>query len=268
MKKSLFIFAALCLLALPALAESRAGVSAVMTSTTASTAEKKISVLFLGNSYTYSNDMPKMLADIASNDPGNHVQLEIQSATKQGGTLETLWQDNRIREAFAERRWSYVVLQEQSLWAALPESVEETTTSARKWAELATAVEATPVIFASWARQPNSFWYTDRKYSFLGSPRRMQENLDKNAAALAASLRGIVAPVGAAWAAALKDDVTWPLYGPDSHQPTPAGSYLSALVFYQLFTGRSAEDTTFVPAGVSAEAAARLRKFAAAVRGK
>lgn len=267
MMNKILIAAFLCLLAFPVYAEGRPGVSPVMSSTTGGAPGKRIGVFFVGNSYTYSNEMPQMLADIASSDPGSNILLEIQSGTKQSGTLDTLWKDESIRAAFTARPWTYIVLQEQSLWAMLPEHIEATALAARKWNSFITEKsEAQLVIFATWMRQPNSFWYTERKYSFLGSPRNMQQKLSENSAVLAMSLRGLVAPVGDAWAAALKDDPKWPLYGADSHHPTAVGSYLTALVFYQLFTGRSAEDTSFVPKGVNAESAQRLRKIAASMR--
>lgn len=268
MPRLLSFLIALCLLSTAALAESYPGVTSVISSTVTGKPDRELGIFFVGNVYTYENGMPKMLADIASSDAGNHIQFDIQSATRQSATLDSLWHDDQVQSAFAARPWNYVVLQEQSLWATLPESVEATALAVRKWYKTISATEAQPVIFVSWPRQPNSFWYTDRKYSFLESPGIMLQKIDANSDALATSIRGLTAPVGDAWMAALKDDIRWPLYGPDSHHPSLSGSYLTALVFYQLFSGRSAEDTTFVPQGIDADAAKRLRKYAASVRKK
>lgn len=260
---------AFLLLAAPALAQDSAGISTTYTSKVTGEVQKRLEVLFLGNSYTYTNNLPKMVADIASSDAGNRIQLDIKSATRAGGTLQSLWNDDYTRGAFAGGKWHFVVLQEHSLWAMRSEKVEETTEAARQWAQLmADESEARLVLFQTWPRQPGSFWYTDRKYSYLGNFRNMQKQIAVNTAALAVDIGAVLAPVGDAWGLALQENQKWPLYAADSHNPTVAGTYLSALVFYQTFTGRSAEDASFVPQGLEAESAAALRKFAASVRMK
>ena len=263
--KRLFAFVfLLCLLAAPAWAYTDVpGTSAVNVSKVAGAPDKKVSVLFLGNSYTYFNDLPKMLADIASGDADSHVQYEIQSVTKAGGTLQALWDEGDGLKALQARKWDYVVLQEQSFWAVLPENVEGTAAAAQKWnAEIAKA-GAKPLIFVTWARQPDSFWYTDSRYNFLHNPKYMQQKFDDASAALAKELGAQTVPVGDAWAALTNKDRKWPLYREDSHHPTVAGSYLAALVFYKTISGRSPETSTFVPQGVNADSAAILRKTAA-----
>lgn len=249
--------------ALPCFAASRGGVSDVMLS---KPAVRKVSVFFAGNSYTGDNDMPAMVVALASSDPGNPVQLEAQSATKSGGNLQTLYDDTRARAAFTARKWDFIVLQEHSLWPVLPENVETATETARRWAELAKTAGARPVLFQLWPRQPGSFWYYDHKYAYLGSARKMSDKIAMNTNELAIALHAVIAPVGSAWAAALKDSAEWPLYAADSHHPTLTGSFLTALVMYQTLTGRSAMDTNYVPKGISPASAAALRRIAATVR--
>lgn len=221
-----------------------------------------LNVLFIGNSYILRNDLPGMLEKIAAS--GQGVQIKAQAAAKNGATLGQLWGDEKLRSALYIGRRDFVVLQEQSLWAQLPETVEDTATSARLWGEEIAKAGAKPVIFETWERQPGSFWYTDKRYGYLKSPKNMRDKNFAAASALAAQMNAQVAPVGHAYAALLKTNPKWPLYEADSHHPSVPGTYLAALVFYKTLTGRSPEETTFVPQGVNAESAAVLRQIAAA----
>lgn len=258
---------AIAILAAPALAVTP-GVSDLYTSTAKAGEARKIGILFIGNSYTHGNNMPRMLANIASSDPGSDVVLEIRSVTKAGGTLAAHLQDPRAMEMLKSRKWDYVVLQEQSLWAMRPETVEQTAADVRTWVDEIKKTGAKPVFFVTWARQPGSFWYTDRKYGYLKSPQYMQEQLDEKSDALAGQLGLETVRVGGAFAAAQALNRKWPFFEADSSHPSPAGSYLAALMFYQSLAGRSPAGTTHVPSGVSAEAAAQLRTVAASMAKK
>ncbi|HYD17723.1 MAG TPA: DUF4886 domain-containing protein [Patescibacteria group bacterium] len=224
-------------------------------------AAQDISVLLVGNSYTLRNNLPGMLEQVAAAAPGPKITARV--AAKNGANLSALWADKDIRAGIGEDRIDYVVLQEQSFWAMFPEQAETTAVAAGDWAKEAMRRDAKLVIFETWARQPNSFWYTDKRYSFLKTPKNMREKIAAATAALAAQVNAPVAPVGAAFADALRDNPKFPLYEADSHHPSTAGSYLAALVLYKTLTGHSPEETGFVPQGLNAETAATLRHIAA-----
>lgn len=245
MKKLLLSCLFLLALAQPAAAEGR-----------------KISILFIGNSYTYANDMPRMVASVAAGDPGNSLAFEVQAATIGGKTLQVLWSDREIRKTFASRKWDYVVLQEQSEWALYPAQVEATAASVAAWSQAIRQAGGKPLIYVTWARQPGSFWYTDRQYSALHDPKYMQRQLDLHSAELAAQSGAVLVPVGDAFAAALKAEPEMPLYAEDSSHPSLLGSYLAALVFYEILSGRSAEKSAYVPPGLLPETAETLRRIA------
>jgi len=57
----------------------------------------------------------------------------------------------------------------------------------------------------------------------------------------AADVEGMLVPVGEGWRAAWRADPSIPLYGPDDFHPSPAGSYLAAVMFFQKLSGRSPE---------------------------
>lgn len=220
-----------------------------------------LDVLLVGNSYILRNDLPGMLEKIAAS--GKGAQLRVQVAAKNGATLQQLWNDERMRAEITASHRDMVVLQEQSLWAQLPETVEDTAQAARLWGDEIVKAGAKPIIFETWERQPGSFWYTDKRYGYLKTPKNMREKNAAAAAALAAQLKARVAPVGRAFASLLRQNSRWPLYEADSHHPSVPGTYLAALVLYKTMTGASPEETTYLPQGVNAESAKVLRQIAA-----
>jgi hypothetical protein len=67
-----------------------------------------ISVLFLGNSLTYYNEIPQMTAEIGAREKR---PLSVDAVTRSGVTLEQLWNDTNARKKLWLRQWDYVVLQ-------------------------------------------------------------------------------------------------------------------------------------------------------------
>lgn len=222
------------------------------------------SILFVGNSYTYYNDMPKMVGELLASDAGNPVHYTVDAATIGGKTLEVLWADRQIQQKFASRKWDDVVLQEQSEWALFPAQVEKTAVSVATWTKAIRMFGGKPFIYGTWARQPGSYWYTESQYAPAShDPKYMLGQLDANGTQLAQQSGAGFVAVGDAFAAALKQDPQAPLYASDSSHPSPAGSYLAALMFYQAISGRSASNTSYVPPGVTAVTAESFRALAA-----
>src|SRR5437879_3318031 len=68
-------------------------------------------VLFIGNSYTFVNDLPGTFAGLAA--AGGH-RVQTGMLASGGATLEAHAADPATARALASTRWSGVVLQEQS----------------------------------------------------------------------------------------------------------------------------------------------------------
>ena len=60
-----------------------------------------ISVLFIGNSLTSSNDLPAMLLNIAAEDPDNPVQLAVKTFTRPGVDLHDMLKETDVSAAEA-----------------------------------------------------------------------------------------------------------------------------------------------------------------------
>ncbi|MFL6247217.1 MAG: hypothetical protein ACJ74H_14390 [Thermoanaerobaculia bacterium] len=67
-----------------------------------------ISVLFLGNSLTYYNEISRMTEEIGAREKR---PLRVDAVTRSGATLEQLWNETDARKKLWLRQWDYVVLQ-------------------------------------------------------------------------------------------------------------------------------------------------------------
>jgi len=68
-------------------------------------------VLFIGNSYTFENDLPQLVNDMACS---AGVHLEIASSVKGGYRFSDHKSDADTMSAINREKWDYVVLQNQS----------------------------------------------------------------------------------------------------------------------------------------------------------
>lgn len=183
--------------------------------------EAPVELLFLGNSYTHVNDLPGMLEELAAA-AGRPVRHE--SITPGGITLGGHATNSRTVAKVASRRWSYVVLQEQSqLPLVEPEAFFQ---PARALDAAARAAGARTLLYLTWPRRD--------------APGN-QAKLTAAYSQLARELGADVAPVGPAWAAALAERPDLALYDSDGSHPGPKGTYLAALVFFAKIFHRSPE---------------------------
>ncbi|HSF38638.1 MAG TPA: hypothetical protein VLT87_02530, partial [Thermoanaerobaculia bacterium] len=72
-------------------------------------ARLKLRVLFLGNSLTYSNDLPGIVQAFAK---ARGQEIYVDSVTLGGANLEDLWDDGSALDAIAKGNWNVVVLQQ------------------------------------------------------------------------------------------------------------------------------------------------------------
>jgi hypothetical protein len=211
-------------------------------------------VLFIGNSYTSTNDLPSVFAKLAAS-AGHRVKAEMVAPG--GASLADHAASPRTAAALASARWDYVVLQEQS---AIPASASARQSQMYPAARLligrAQRAGATPVLFLTWAHRDG--WPEAR----LASYGAMQSAIDGAYAALAREQNVAVAPAGDAWAA-LADDLGAPaLWQTDGSHPTSAGTYLAACVFYATIFQTSPAGLAY-HGDLATEDAARLQAAAA-----
>jgi hypothetical protein len=218
-----------------------------------------VRVLFIGNSYTYVNDLPAILVRIGET-AGRPPRFAVDSITPGGSTLQYHWESSGAQPRLAEARWDFVSLQGQSVEPVLaPASFAA---YADRFGALASMARAQPLWFATWARRADSPVYAEPWSG--GSFAAMTAGLERAYAMAHTRNGGALVRVGAAWERSLAMHPTITLHDADGSHPTLAGSYLAACVFYRSIVGADVPELAEVPAGLSAEDARALRRMAAA----
>jgi hypothetical protein len=223
---------------------------------------QQTSVLFIGNSYTYVNDLPNTMRLLALS-LGDTVTV---ASSAPGGY--TLFQHSTYAptlDAIAAQDWDYVVMQEQSQLGALPFDVTTTELGATALIEaIKDNYECTwPVFYMTWGRQ-NGDAQNCGSFPFMCTYDGMQQGLRTNYIALAEWNDSYTAPVGAAWKVVRDTQPSINLYDADGSHPSPAGTYLAACVFYCTLFEESCVGSAF-NGSIDAATAAILRDIASTV---
>ena len=216
-----------------------------------------LKVLFIGNSYTFVNDLPKWVSALATAAKAPPT-ITVDSATAGGATMKMHWQNAATLAKISSGGWTHVVLQGQSVEpvAAFADFKQHALLLAGK----VTQAKARPVMFQTWARKKGHAVYG---YSWSGgNPAAMQKGLRDAYAAVAQASNGLVAPVGDAWAAVIAANPAMELFSPDGSHPSERGTYLAACVFYARLTGRSPVGLAAKPAAITPAAAKILQQAA------
>lgn len=204
-------------------------------------AAKPIRVLFIGNSYTYVNNLPK-LVEALSETQKTGPRIQTEASLSGGKTLQWHWEHNNALEMVRRGGWDFVVLQEHSTLGKLfpagaaPEINDPAAyfEYARKFDEEIRKTGAKTLLYATWARD-----------GFPEQQRRLDDAFALNARSLGAS----IIPAGLAWTVTKMEYPSIRLHTPDRSHPTMAGSYLNALIFYQCITGKMIADPPSVITG-------------------
>jgi hypothetical protein len=223
-------------------------------------ATKAVTVVFVGNSLTFHNDLPAMLANVASSDPGNTTRLQVKGETFPNGVLDEVRSKTGALDWIRSHHVDYVVLQDHGQWYDDP--AYDGVGAVDAWNRAMWAQGVTPLLFETWADDAKSEVYTDSGYRTFGSNPAQDTARSANATEGVARTLGLHAvPVGDVFEAAYETRGAPDVLGPDHHHPSVAGTYLAALVFYRYFTGRTGEAVTYRPAGLSAQGAAALKRI-------
>jgi hypothetical protein len=216
-----------------------------------------VTILFIGNSLTFRNDLPAMLVDLASSDPGNTMRLQVKGETYPDAWLDDLYAKGHALDWARNHHVDEVVLQEHSLWYR--SNYEGARAAASRWMSALRTLNAAPLLFEVWADGEGSDVYTDKDYAGFGlTPAEDARNAADATDTLGRSLGLPVVAVGQAFEVARQTAGAPNLYAADHHHPSVAGTYLAALVFYRQFTGRTGAEATWRPSGLSAQDAATL----------
>lgn len=180
-------------------------------------------VLFVGNSLTYTYDLPLVVEALV--DSAGEPPIAVATIALPGVDLRGHWEATAAtaaRATIARGGWEFVVLQQG------PSSREDSRLLLRdyvgRFADEIRATGATPALYQVWPAATNAEDF----------PRALESY-----ALAAADVDGLLLPVGEAWLATWRRDPEIPLYAEDGLHQSPAGTYLAAITIAARLTGRS-----------------------------
>lgn len=205
-------------------------------------------VLFIGNSYTFFNDMPRQLQALAAS---CGQKMSVCQQTHGGWRLSQHAASPQTLEAIRRGGWDFVVMQEQSkLPAREAEVVEQQMYASAASLDSITRLynpQAQVVLYQTWGHNIPDY-------------EQMQQRIADSYLKLAHRLDARCAPVGMAWKRVRSEKPEIGLYQDDGSHPTADGSYLAACVLYATMTGKSFHSTYW--AGLTPQTAAYLQQTA------
>ena len=188
-------------------------------------------ILWIGNSYTYFHDLPKIVKDIASS---QHVKLSTTTILKGGERLKGHVQNPRLTNELKRGGWDYVVVQEQSTIPSLStESViNETYPYAHTIDSLAKkhSPNVHVIYYMTWGHKYGCIDKTG--YEPAQHYTTMQERLKTTYLEMAHMNNSWCAPVGMAWKKIRDEHPDYQIYEDDCTHPSVLGSYLAANVIF------------------------------------
>lgn len=169
-------------------------------------------ILFIGNSLTYTNDLPGMLQKLLEQ---TDIDTVAESVALPNYGLQDHWANPETVQKIADGSWDYVVLQQgPSATEGRPSLLEYS----EMFNDFITQAGGQTALYMVWPWLSRSFDFDLVSDAY----RTAAEQVD-----------GLLFPAGEAWRAAWRKDPNLGLYGPDNFHPSELGTYVAALVMYE-----------------------------------
>lgn len=173
-------------------------------------------ILFLGNSFTFFNDLPDMVGEMLGAEIGRNLRggAYLYQHIDPADELYAITQRLLTKES-----WDYVVLQDQSRGPIT--NPTEFHRAVNTLSPMIRAAGGKPLLYETWAYEDGSETLASTGMTFEA----MQQGLTQGYLAAAQANDALLAPVGQAFEQARS---ICQLYDKDHYHPSPAGSRLAA----------------------------------------
>lgn len=192
-------------------------------------------VLFIGNSYTYVNDLPTLIGNMAA---ASGDYLITASSTPGGNSLQQHSTNPTTLSLIAQGNWDYVVLQEQSQIPSFPDGQVDFMffPYAKKLDSTikATNTCAKTVFYMTWGRK-NGDAGNCASFPPVCTYIGMDSLLQLRYTIAADSNNALLSPVAKVWRKLRTNNPSIELYSADESHPSINGSFAAACSFYSIF---------------------------------
>jgi hypothetical protein len=202
--------------------------------------QAETSVLFIGNSLTFSNNMPFKFKEIAES---YGRKIHVDTVVKRGMDLNYHSNQKNTFQKIRSRKWTYVVIQGHSTEFARSE--EEVNAGTKPYAKkiidsIRKNYGCTKILFYETWGYKNGISTTP----LIANYDLMQSVIEKEYLRFTDVFSVGMVPVGAAWRKVVEKHPTINLYNEDLYHPTKEGSYVAACSFYTSIFRVSAANNT------------------------
>jgi hypothetical protein len=170
-------------------------------------------VLFVGNSLTYTNDLPKIVARIAKE---NGMEIKTEMLAYPNYALEDHWNDRLLQLFIAKNKYDFVIVQ-QGPSSQMDGRMMLLDYGARIKA-LCDSNHTKLAFFMVWPAFSNSSGF---------------DGVIQNYTDAATATNSLLCPVGKAWKKYFLETGDYSFYGPDMFHPSIKGSEHAAKVIYE-----------------------------------
>jgi hypothetical protein len=221
-------------------------------------------ILFIGNSYTYVNDLPLMIANVSLS---TNDTISYNSSTPGGYTFNNHTQDTASISKIKQGNWDFVVLQEQSQLPSFP--IGQVSVESFPYAKILDSIINTynscaeTVFYMTWGRK-NGDASNCASWPPVCTYQGMDSLLRDRYTQMAFDNKTILSPVGALWHYLRLNNPSIELYSSDESHPSVAGTYAAACSFYSVIFRKNPTFITYNSTLTIADAIA-IRNAAKAV---
>lgn len=206
---------------------------------------KTVKALFIGNSYTASNNLPEMVNQLAISTGDT---LIYSSHTPGGYTFEQHCVENSTINLIQQGDWDYVILQEQSQKPSFPD--QQVARSVFPYAaQLDSLIQAynpcaQTVFYMTWGRK-NGDQQNCGYFPPLCTYRGMDSLLQLRYTQMAEDNKAVISPVAKLWRAIINQHPSIDLYTGDESHPSEEGTLAAAYTFYTVLFHKDPTTTTY-----------------------
>ena len=186
-------------------------------------------VLFIGNSLTLANDLPRMVERLSA---ASGAPLSATVVAFDGFSLSDHWEHGAARAAIRRGGWDSVVLQQGP--SSLAKSRAQLGRDTARFDVEIRRTHARAALFGVWPPKSRAAFFDAVSGSYADAARAVD---------------GLFLPAGDAWRVAWKVDPQLALYGPDDFHPSPLGSLLAAMVVSRALTGHPVPEAAVLTHG-------------------
>ncbi len=172
-----------------------------------------INILFVGNSLTYSNDLPKLVYEFAKT---KDVEISTKMIAKPNyAIIDHLDNGSQVITEINSKKYDYVVIQQGP--SSQSEGRKLLFEGGKRFSEICKKNDAELVFFMVW---PSRAYY----HTFDG--------VIKNHTEAALEYEAILSPVGKQWKDYFDNTGDFSYYGPDQFHPSLEGSNAAAMIIF------------------------------------